>query len=662
MKTLGLLATCLVFIATASAQEASMEGLSVQYFEPLRDLQLRTSGPVSRSSAVLYDVDRMEFDALGQRFDLELQANTNFLSAEQRADIDPSIGVYRGEIAGNPDSWVRIVTRNGVPAGLIWDGSELLAIERPGESAIQTTEPVIFRLADMVVEPGTMSCAAGPESATANGAVMYEAMIGELRTAQAQGAIEEIEIGAVADSLFADGRANAQQDVLDRLNNVDGIYSSELGIQITVPVVDVFDASNDPFTATTDSGDLLTELGSYRLGNGNQSQRGLTHLFTGRNLDGSTVGIAYIGVLCSSRFGVGLSEGRRGTTTDSLIAAHEIGHNFGADHDGEAGGSCPDEPNNQFIMASSVNGNQEFSACSKNVMRATADAAACIVALASVDVSVNSNGQTDNILLGRAINLTFEIPNSGSENATGVSVDVALPSNVSFIAAAASQGSFTQGAGTVSFDIGTIAAFGAETVTVTASTEAVGPAIFEATVTGTNDAITSNNVDSHLVTIDPAVDLVVSTPSSVAVNIDRSATANVSIQNTSVLAATGVTATITLDAGIRPDSASWTAGSCTVSGQQIDCTATDLGAQSTSTLSIGLTGLSLGTVGYTVTVASTEAESDNTDNVVSGVVSVSQQTATGGGGGGDDEGGGSPGWFLLTLLAGFATRRVFAHS
>ena len=662
MKTLGLLATCFVFIATASAQEASMDGMSVQYFEPLRGLQLRSSGPVSRSAAVLYDVAGMEFDALGQRFDLELQPNTNLLSAEQRAGIDPSIGVYRGEIAGNPDSWVRIVTRNGVPAGLIWDGDELLAIERPGESAVSTTEPVIFRLVDMVVEPGTMSCAAGLGPAPATGAEMYQAMVGELRMAQADGAVEEIEIGAVADSLFADGRANAQQDVLDRLNNVDGIYSSELGIQITVPVVDVFDASNDPFTDTTDSGDLLGELGSYRAGNSSQNQRGLTHLFTGRNLDGSTVGIAYIGVLCNSRFGAGLSEGRRGTTTDSLIAAHEIGHNFGAEHDGEAGGSCPDEPNDQFIMASSVNGNQEFSSCSKDVMRATADAAACIVPLASVDVTVNSNGQPDDILLGRAINLTFEIPNDGSEDATGVSVDVALPSNVSFVAAAASQGTFTDGAGTVTFSIGTIAGFGAETVTVTASAEGVGPAVFEATVTATNDGVTSNNVDSHLVTVDPAVDLVVSTPSSVAVNIDRSATANVSIQNASILAATDVTATITLDAGIRPDTATWTVGSCTVSGQQIDCTATDLGAQSMSTLSIGLTGLSLGTVGYTVTVASTEAESDDTDNVVSGVVSVSQQTATGNGGGGDDGGGGSPGWFVLLLLAVPATRRLLARS
>ncbi len=660
MKTLGLLTTCLFMAAAAAAQTMSTDGMSVQYSEALQGIQMRSTAAAStgplKNRRDLYESMHMEFDALGRRFDLELEPNTKLLSEEQRANIDPSIGVYRGGIAGNPNSWARIVTRNGVPAGLIWDGDEMLAIERPGESVVPTSEPVIFRLADMVVEDGTMSCAVGGLAAT--GADMYKRMVGELRFAKAAGAVEEIEIGAVADSLFADGRTNAQQDVLDRLNNVDGIYSSELGIQITVPVVDVFDTQNDPFTSTTDSGDLLDELRDYRFGNTAQNQTGLTHLFTGRSLDGSTVGVAYIDVLCLPNFGVGLSEGLRGTTTDSLIAAHEIGHNFGANHDGDSGGSCPDAPNNQFIMAASVNGNPAFSDCSKAVMSANASVASCITTLAAVDVSVNSNGQPDTILLGRALTLTFEVPNGGSQDATGVTVDVTLPSNVSFVAAAPSQGTFTQGAGTVSFDLGTVAASGSATATLTVSTDAVGTADFTASVSATDDGQPLNNVDTHRVTIQPAVNLVVTTPNSLAVTVDRTTTANVTIQNTSILGASGVTATVTLDAGIRPDSASWTAGSCTVTGQQIDCTATSLAAQGSSTLSIGLTALQTGTVGYTVAVASAEDESDSSDNTVSGVVSVSRPNAVGGGN--DGSGGGAPGWLLLVVLACAAVRRVRA--
>ena len=662
MKTLGLLTTSLFLIAMATAQAAPTDGVSVLHSEPLRGMEMRagasaTTGPLRNDSRDLYTSVRMEFDALGRRFDLQLEPNTSLLSAEQRASIDSSIGVYRGRLAGNPNSWARIVTRDGVPAGLIWDGTEMLAIERPEQSVVTTTEPVIFRLADMVMEEGTMSCAVGPGAKS--GATMYEAMVGELRTAQAQGAVEEIEIGLVADSSFASGRADAQQDVLDRMNNVDGIYSSELGIQVTVPIVEVFDANNDPFTSTLDSGDLLTELSTYRRNNTSQSDRGLTHLFTGRNLDGSTVGIAYVNALCSRFFGVGLSEGRRGTTTDSLIAAHEIGHNFGANHDGDSGGSCPNEPNNQFIMAASVNGNNTFSPCSKTIMRDIADLASCIVPLASVDVSINSSGQPIAILLGRALNLTFEVPNGGSEAATGVTVDVTLPSSVSFVAAAASQGNFTQGAGTVSFNIGTVPAFSAATVTVTVSTDAVGVASFSAMVSAANDGNLTNNDDIHLVNIDPAVDLVVTPPSGVSVNVNNSATANVTVQNTSILGATGITASITLDAGIRPDSASWTAGSCTVNGQQIDCTAASIAAQSSSTLSVGVTGVSTGSIGYTVAVDSVEIDSDDSDNTVSGVISVSTQNS-GGGGGGDDDGGGSPGWLLLLVLAGAGARRFKA--
>lgn len=61
---------------------------------------------------------------------------------------------------------------------------------------------------------------------------------------------------------------------------------------------------------------------------------------TGMNLDGSTVGMAYIGVICNNwPFSVGLAEWQRsplsGLTlwqSNSRIGGHEFGHNFGANH------------------------------------------------------------------------------------------------------------------------------------------------------------------------------------------------------------------------------------------------------------------------------------------------------------------------------------------
>jgi hypothetical protein len=59
----------------------------------------------------------------------------------------------------------------------------------------------------------------------------------------------------------------------------------------------------------------------------------LNHLFTGKDLEGSVVGMAYIGVLCSApALSYGVTQ-YFGDLLTPLILAHELGHNFGAYHD-----------------------------------------------------------------------------------------------------------------------------------------------------------------------------------------------------------------------------------------------------------------------------------------------------------------------------------------
>ena len=82
------------------------------------------------------------------------------------------------------------------------------------------------------------------------------------------------------------------------------------------------------------------------------NSQGVTHLFTDRNLDGSTIGIAYLDSLCDVHNAVGLTESRN-AWLDSLVSAHEMGHNFGADHDGDSQGTCPNAPSSGFLMAPS---------------------------------------------------------------------------------------------------------------------------------------------------------------------------------------------------------------------------------------------------------------------------------------------------------------------
>src|SRR5690606_28608628 len=143
---------------------------------------------------------------------------------------------------------------------------------------------------------------------------------------QAAGATQRLEISVLGDVLLLNrfgSETQAREQILTRINNVDGIYSSQLGVQISIPSIDF----GDSLSATTSASSLLNELGDLRRRSANLNSRGLTHLFTGRDLDGTTVGIAFISSVCDRQYGAGLTEARnRSLWTESLITAHEIGH------------------------------------------------------------------------------------------------------------------------------------------------------------------------------------------------------------------------------------------------------------------------------------------------------------------------------------------------
>ena len=110
------------------------------------------------------------------------------------------------------------------------------------------------------------------------------------------------------------------------------------------------------------------------------SHTGLTHLFTGRQLDGDTAGVAYTLALCSQRFGASLTMAHSSAALDTLITAHEIGHVFGAPHDGTD--ECASTPQNQYIMTPMLTTSvTSFSQCSLDQINAVIDSCSCVVAL-----------------------------------------------------------------------------------------------------------------------------------------------------------------------------------------------------------------------------------------------------------------------------------------
>jgi MYXO-CTERM domain-containing protein len=632
----------------SAANAADLHSVALSHYEPINQLQMRaiTARAANASEAPGLSPVVMSFDALGQSFDLELEPNHRLLSTARQSSMLDGVEIYRGELAGKPGSWARIVVANGAPSGMFWDGTEMYAIEAPGDSLVNSNAPVIFRLADVQVAPGSMSCGSAPMAMTAmTGTQALEGLVSELGIkAEADGAIDEIGLGVIGDFEFTDakgGDAAAAAAITTRLNNVDGIFSSQLGIQITVNTIETFSsAAADPFTDETDASLLLDEVSDYRSATPAQNSNGLTHLYTGKNLDGTTVGIAYTGALCSNFFGTGLSEGNGSATFDSLVAAHEIGHNFGAPHDGEAGSACEAEVGD-WLMSPRLNGSDTFSQCSIDEMSDDIARASCITALPAVDLRPKLTSGSS-VLFGTTSVLTYDIANVGSIGATGVTVDFAIPANLTLDAVSPSQGTCTSTAVSASCAIGDVPGQATRTVDITTTPTALGAGTITATVFADVDDRASNDQEAMQVSVDPAVDLAVTAPARSSVRVDRSTTITATLENIATLDATNVTVSVDIGSSLLATSASWPLGTCSVMPQQVTCQAAQFAASSSTTVSVTASGVSTGTPRVTYSLASAEPDLVPTNN--SGSVRIEVRDP-------DDDGGGSTGPLFLLLLS-----------
>jgi len=229
------------------------------------------------------DVDgqqHLSFDAYGRRFDLDLEPNDDIGQAvsANRSDIKP----FRGTVAGQPGSWVRLThTRDGW-RGLLSDGHELYAIDPENElaavavqplTAPSSSAPVMYRLADTLMPLGAGFCGTDTDESVTSGAGRPTALkaftrIAEDLAAQASGIpARRLVVGVVADHQFVDKiGADPEGAIVARMDIVDGIWSAEVGIRIELAPLTIFSRPQDPFSATTVPSGLLDELRSYRGG------------------------------------------------------------------------------------------------------------------------------------------------------------------------------------------------------------------------------------------------------------------------------------------------------------------------------------------------------------------------------------------------------------
>ncbi len=123
------------------------------------------------------------------------------------------------------------------------------------------------------------------------------------------------------------------------INDAEAIYSRQLGIRFRIVKQHVY-TDGSPY-GTDDAGAMLSRFTRNRENKDNLGENPATfdrdvdikHLFTGRDFNGGVIGIAYIGVVCSvPTLSYGVTQHYM-DIADAGIFAHELGHNFGAQHD-----------------------------------------------------------------------------------------------------------------------------------------------------------------------------------------------------------------------------------------------------------------------------------------------------------------------------------------
>lgn len=122
-------------------------------------------------------------------------------------------------------------------------------------------------------------------------------------------------------------------------------YMEDVQTTFSIAYLGIHTTAADPWTSPDAPGDtaaMLTEFRNAWNASGWPATADLAHFLSGASLGG---GRAYVNVICSQTFGYGVSGNLRGNinwanwtgsagsfTWDFVVLAHELGHNFGANH------------------------------------------------------------------------------------------------------------------------------------------------------------------------------------------------------------------------------------------------------------------------------------------------------------------------------------------
>ncbi len=165
------------------------------------------------------------------------------------------------------------------------------------------------------------------------------------------------------------------------VNNMQTNYDDEFNDEIRFAIVEQYIVSTsggDPWTGSTNAGNLLDSFTAWAP-TGFTATHDLGTLWTHRDLDGSTIGLAWVGTVCTAyRYNI-LEDFSSNAQLKRVLAAHEIGHNFNAGHDTLSG----------YIMSQSVSNTNVWSAKSQDSINIYYQGRTCLGTCTPINPVVN---------------------------------------------------------------------------------------------------------------------------------------------------------------------------------------------------------------------------------------------------------------------------------
>ncbi len=257
----------------------------------------------------------------------------------------PPISTYRGTLSGFRGAKVAAsVNDQGQIEAWIRMPHEIWAIQ-PLSDAVPGADPdlhVVYRTSEII--PGDWGCG------TVNEVVEHLHHLPGTPYFGGGPKIAEVAFDADFEYYQLNGNSvpNTVADIESIMNAVELIYLNEVNIGYDLGTI-IVRTGADPYNSS-DPNTLLNQFQAEWTSNQAGVPRDVAHLMTGRDLNGSVIGIAFFNGVCNFNLGYGLSQSMYTGNFAARVAltAHEFGHNWNAQHcDGQ--GDCA-------IMCSGIGG------------------------------------------------------------------------------------------------------------------------------------------------------------------------------------------------------------------------------------------------------------------------------------------------------------------